>query len=46
LSPRFVTKVAKKHNALCDSGTLSNTHTQSPATHTHTHTHLAGQSAL
>lgn len=33
-----VTKAAKRHNALCDSATLSNTHTQSSnASHTHTH---------
>lgn len=42
-----VLRAAKRHNALCDSGALSNTHTQLPnASHTQTHTHLAGQSAL
>lgn len=35
-----VLKAANRHNALCDSGTLSNTHTQlSNASHTQTHTH-------
>lgn len=42
-----VLKAAKRHTALCDSGALSNTHTQLPnASHTQTHTHFAGQSAL
>lgn len=42
-----VLKAAKRHTALCDSGALSNTHTQLPnASHTETHTHFAGQSAL